>query len=153
MKLSLKTLFVLPLLIIAFSGCEKDNPVEGDHDHEHAEAAGMVIAQNNVEIVRYEAGEVSGQMTIKTGETTSILSVQFIDEHDGDLFTPEEDHYVLAWTFADDNIAAIIQDESTDKWEFKVQGIIAGETTVEMKIMHDDHADFVSLPVPVIVTP
>lgn len=153
MKLISRLFMVLFALSIIVLGCEK-NPVDDDHDHDHdhAEAVGLVITQSGAEIVRYENGTVTGEITVKAGEETPLLSVKFIDEHDGDLFTPEEDHYSLGWTIADEAIAELEQHDEDGKWKFHIHGKSAGNTTIEIKIMHEDHADFVSLPIPIQVT-
>ncbi len=153
MKFIFRFFVVLFALSLIVWGCEK-NPVDDDHDHNdaHAEAVGLVITQSGTEIVRYESGVVTGQITVKAGEETPLLSVKFIDEHDGDLFTPEEDHYSFDWMIADESIAELEQYDENGKWRFHIHGKTAGNTTIEIKIMHDDHADFVSLPIPIEVT-
>ncbi len=141
-------LFALSLIVLV---CNK-NPVDHDHDDNHAEAVGLVITQSGAEIVRYENGVVTGKITVKAGEETPLLSVQFINEHDGDLFTPDGDHHTLGWTMADELIAELEQHNEDGKWKFHIHGKTTGNTTIEIKIMHEDHADFVSLPIPVEVT-
>ncbi len=138
--------------IIFFAGCQNDNPVSNDeHDHDHAEAAGLVITQSGAEIVRYENGEVTGKITVRAGEETPSLSVKFIDEHDGDLFTPDPDHHSLVCEVNDESIAIYEKQEGSD-WSFIIHGVAQGNTQIEIKIFHEDHADFVSLPIPIEVT-
>ena len=145
MKSILKLSLALLALVLVFAGCD-GNPVKSD-EHDHAEAVGLVITQSGAEIARYEQGAVTGKITVKANEETPLLSVKFIDEHDGDLFVPEEDHYSLAWTIADLSIAEVEQHAEDGKWKFHIKGKAAGTTTIEIKILHDDHADFVSLPI------
>ena len=96
----LLTLFAIAALFI-FIGCSDDSNLvkDDDTDHDHAEAVGCVISSSGEELARYEAGEVTGKLTVKAGEETPLLSIKFIAE-DGDLFQPEEDHYKLDWEFS-----------------------------------------------------
>ncbi|KAA3655729.1 MAG: hypothetical protein DWQ10_17010 [Calditrichaeota bacterium] len=151
--LKFNSILSITALILSFSfyACDEDNPVNDDGDNDHAEAVGLVVLQSETEIVRYENGAVTGEITLKAGEATQ-LSVLFINDHDGELFSPDEDHHSLDWTVADQTIADLSQDGITAAWEFQVSGEKVGNTTVELKILHEDHADFVSLPIPIRVT-
>jgi hypothetical protein len=148
----LKVLVVALSLSIIIFGCDKDNPVDEDNHGEHAEAVGLVISQSGAEIVRYENGTVTGKISVAAGEETPLLSVKFIDEHDSELFTPEGEHHSLGWTIADESIAEVEKHEEDGEWMFHIKGKITGNTTIEIKIMHEDHADFVSAPIPIEVT-
>lgn len=149
----MRKLFLLFVILVAFIfviGCDKDNPVNEDEHSDHAEAVGLVITQNDSEIVRYEEGVVTGAIAVQAGEETGLLFVEFIAE-DGDLFSPDSDHHSLDWTVADQTVAQATlsetQDNDADAWKFSVAGLKAGETTIEIKILHEDHSDFVSLPI------
>lgn len=153
MKHLFKVSWVL-LALIFVTSCSKDsNPVaDDDHsDHDHAEAVGCVISSSGLELARYEEGTVTGQITVKVGEDTPLLSIRFIAE-DGDLFQPEEDHYVLDWEFSEADIAELEQQDEDERWLFHIHGESEGATNVTFKINHDDHADFVAQPIPVVVT-
>lgn len=141
---------VLFLLIFAiptiYSGCSDDpvSPDEGDH----FEAVGLVLTQSGIEEVRYENGVVTGEIEVDEGELTTLYSIEFIDE-DGNLGVPTGEHHSLAWEIGDTNIVQIIQHVEDGKWRFHFQGKEHGETEVTFSILHDDHADFVSAPIPV----
>ncbi len=134
---------------IFYAGCAK-NPVK-DHHGEHNEAVGLVILRGNEEWVRYQDGNVTGSIYVKSGTETPLLSIRFIDEHEGSLFTPAVAHSSLAWTIADPSIAEAKQNLGDDPWSLRIVGKAVGTTSIEIKIMHGDHADFVSLPIPIIV--
>ena len=73
-----------------------------------------------------------------------MLSVRFIAE-DGDLFTPDPDGgWSLAWDIADESVAEVEHHEEDGAWAFHIIGLEEGQTTIELKINHGDHADFVS---------
>jgi hypothetical protein len=146
----LKVLLVAAVAFTLAACGDDDNPVDSDHD-EHAEAVGLVITDSGAEIVRDERGTVTGEIEVGVERETTLLSVRFLAE-DGDLFVPEDDHYSLGFEIADESIAEIEWHEEDGKWAFHVVGHAAGETTIRLKIMHDDHADFVSRPLEIHVT-
>ncbi len=148
----LRSIFALFFLTTFFFiiGCSDDNnPVkESDTDHDHAEAVGCIISSSVVELARYEKGAVTGQLQVKAGEETPLLSIVFIAE-DGDVFQPEENHYKLAWDFSASDIAEIEQHDEDGRWRFHLKGKNAGNTDITFKVLHGDHADFVAKPIPV----
>ena len=141
-KIESLALLVLVLFMVA---CGDDNPVDPDiNDEIHAEAWGLVIFTSGQEIIRYENGEVEGQIDVGHGKETSLLSVRFIAE-DGELFTPDPaGGWSLAWDIADESVASVEQHEEDGAWNFHIVGLEEGQTTVAFKINHGDHADFVS---------
>ena len=70
--------------------------------------------------------------------------MRFIDE-DGDQFVPDaDDGYALDWEIADESIAEVEQHEEDGPWAFHIAGLEEGQTTLVVKLNHNDHADFVS---------
>ena len=106
---------------------------------------GLVIrGTDGAEIVRNENGQVSGEIEIGYGKETALLTVRFIAE-DGNLFAPDtEDGFSLGWEIADVSIAEIDQHAEDGAWNFRIVGLNDGKTTLRLKIIHEDHADFVS---------
>lgn len=148
---------LLSIIILAsFLAVACDNPV--NNDEEHPEAEGFVLTSSGVEIVRYEGGEFAfndnseythdGQVHVPEGQETPLVRIDFLDP-DGNEFSPEDDGSSLDWQIADETIAEIEQHEEDGKWRFHIRGIEEGETTIRFILMHGDHADFESLPMPV----
>ena len=142
-----KSISALSIFALAFfiASCGDDNnPVDTEHEEEHAEAVGLIIRNSGEEIVRYENGEVEGEIEVGHGLETALLSVRFIAE-DGDLFTPDEDEgFALDWEIADESIAEVEHHEEDGAWAFHIVGLEEGQTTILIKISHEGHADFVS---------
>ncbi len=138
-------LLVLAVSFFIVAGCDKDNPVE-PHE-EHNEAEGMVLKIGGENIVVVEEGKVqSGEITVKAGNVTAEISARFLD-HDGHEFIPEEEGSSLAFVIDDGSIAeaSVV---SGKQWEFTVNGKTAGSTTIVVKLMHHDHSDFTTPPIP-----
>lgn len=126
-----------PFLLAACS----DNPV--DHDHHH-EPVGYVLLDGASEIFRSTNATASDTLAI-TLEATPIYTVRFVDE-DGDLIEPHDDETTLDVTVADEAIVRL-ENLDADAWRFSLLGMEAGETTVEVALVHGGHADYRSEPV------
>jgi hypothetical protein len=135
------------------AGCgDDDNPVNAHQGEEHAEAIGLIIRNSGAEIVRYENGKISGEIDVGHGKETALLSVRFIAE-DGDLFTPHtDDGFSLGWEIVDETVAKVDWHPEDGAWAFHIVGEADGKTTIRLKIMHEGHADFVSMPIEIHVS-
>ena len=133
------------LAILLFAGCgDDDNPVDPHEWDDHAEAFGLVILSSGEELVRQESGKVEGEIEVGHGLETALLTVRFIAE-DGDRFVPDaDDGYALDWEIGDESIAEVEHHEEDGPWSFHIAGLEEGETTLVIKLNHNDHADFVS---------
>ena len=140
---------LMALTLVA--GCGDDNPADHDHD-EHAEAFGFVLYNSGAEVVRYEQGVVTGELDVGLEKETALLTVRFLNE-EGDSFTPDaNDGYSLGWEVTDSAIAEVEWHEEDGLWAFHVIGEGLGETTMVIKLNHNGHSDFVSLPFEIHVT-
>lgn len=136
-KLLAVTASFLMILLFTLGGC-KDNPVEPEEGH--AEAEGLVLRMNGVDIVTVREGVVTGQVTVVNGTETDHIDVYFLD-HNGTRFRPEGDDHDLGWAIADTSVAGIERDPG-EKWGIHVIGKSVQSTTVELRILHHDHIDF-----------
>ena len=152
-SIRVRCLLLCMVVIVLAASCNKDsNPVgENELFGDHADAVGCVVFNDDVELARSDKGEVTGQLEVKNGQKTPLLTVKFIAE-DGDLFQPEGEHYTLNWEVAAADIAAIEQSTENGKWRFQLAGKKVGTTGVVLKIFHGDHADFVANTIPIKVT-
>ena len=152
LKRSMSALSIFALALFVASCGDDDNPVDPDDHDDHADAVGLIIRDSGKEIVRYENGEVTGEIEVGHGKETALLSVRFIEE-DGDIGTPdEEDGYSLGWEIADESIAEVDQHAEDGAWNFHIVGLEEGETTIRIEINHRDHLDFKSAPIEIHVS-
>lgn len=140
-------LLLAVMSLLAFQAC--DNHVHDD-DHDHVEPVGFFLRESDRNVVTYQNATVQGSITVPAGGETGLISVVFIDE-DGDEFTPEGDVYSLALETTSTNFE-FEQHPEDGKWRFHVVGLQAGTGTFILKLMHGEHADFRSQPIPVTVT-
>ncbi len=147
------TLFVLlAATLMFFAAC--DNAVDDDGHSDHAEAHGLRLTLNGVNVYQVLEGEVSCSsapcgITISEGEETALISATFLD-HDGDALSEaqlNEDQFSLGHEFETAGVAEFEQHDEDGKWRFHIHGEAAGTTAFQLKLMHGDHADFTTPPV------
>lgn len=147
------TLFAILLAGLVWAGCS-DNPV--DPTDEHLEARGVALRMNGTDTVVVDSNRIKqGRIVVKEGTQTSHISIQFIRESDGTRAVPpaDDDHMKLGWTIADTTIAGVVREDDDGEWAMHISGLKAGQTTIVIKLLHGDHADFQSIPIPIEVTP
>jgi len=137
--------FILALLLT--TGFLASCGTEDDHDHEeHSDPEGLALYIDGSQVAKQENGTVTyaegGHVHAHMDEASSA-EVYFIDD-DGDEFQPEEEYYTLGIeSDPEGQVTASIS--SSNKWAFGMQCTSAGTADVTFKLMHDDHADFVSM--------
>ena len=125
-----------------------DNPAEDDHD-EHADAEGLVLVIGGEEVVRVEEAEVSGSLTVEAGETTSDITVEFLD-HDGHEVHAEDldEEFSLGVEIQGSEIVTVAYPST---WTFTLHGDEAGDTAIRVQLLHEGHSDFTTPDIPVTV--
>lgn len=129
-------------MTMLLAGC--DNPA-GDDDHdEHAEPRGLQLVMNGDVIWNYLNGEASDDhIDLEAGSETDLITIEWLDQ-DGDEIHAEDldDEFGLGWEIANEDIASVEQHSEDGPWSFHLHGESAGETTMQIMLMHGDHADF-----------
>ena len=135
------------LLMSGLVACS--NPAEDDHEEEHAEAEGLVLVLGGEEVVRVEEAEVTGSLTVGAGETTSDITVEFLDEDGNEVHVEDLDEELSL--NVDIRGSEIVTVASTGQWTFTLEGDEAGDTAIRIQLLHDDHADFTTPDIPITV--
>ena len=133
-------------------GCEDES--HDDHEEGHTDADGFKLedAAGNVVYREFE-GAMEGSVTLAVGETLE-LSVHFLD-HEGNEIAHEEegeDHEDGLEASGFDVTVAVVEVEGHEEggdhddhgMALHVEGVSAGSTSFELKLMHDGHADYTS---------
>lgn len=148
-----------PIAALALLPSCGDNPVKQEVHCDHIDADGVRLSQGNVVLVEQFNGIHTGQIDVGAGSVQSDIEATFLKEEfvDG-APTPADitmdpacfgDH-TLGWEVEDPTVAEVFQSEG-QVWSFNVRGLSPGTTTVQVVIVHVDHNDFVSLPIPIVV--
>lgn len=155
---SLKTYTTLLLTgaMLFTIGCEDESHDDHDHEEGHTDADGFILedAAGN-EVYREFEGAMTGSVTLAVGETLE-LSVHFLD-HEGNEIAHEEeeegeDHEDGLVVEGNDASIAVVEVEEHEEggdhddhgMALHVEGVSAGSTSFQLKLMHDGHADYTS---------
>ena len=152
---SLKTYMTLLLTgaMLFTIGCEDESHDDHDHEEGHTDADGFILedAAGN-EVYREFEGAMTGSVTLAVGETLE-LSVHFLD-HEGNEIAHEEgeDHEDGLVVSGNDASIAVVEVEEHEEggdhddhgMALHVEGVSAGSTSFELRLMHDGHADYTS---------
>jgi hypothetical protein len=135
-----------------FSGCGEDNIVQPQE--EHFEPEGLLIKPEGLPdtLVHYFQGAfINGKdnLSIAAGDTSAHLDIDFLNSNQVEI-QPGSSGYSLDWAVANTMVADIFSDEP---WAFHVIGITADTTSFSLKVLHNGHADFTTLPIRINVTP
>ncbi len=147
--------FLFSTLTLAM-GCDDDDPLSPPEDH--FEAVGLQIVKSGVVIFSYYGPDFAPG-TIETDDTIKISQglsdhwdVKFYDKDSTVIAPPDDADKSFSAVFSDPSVAELWWHEGEEgEFEFHMRGLKEGFTTVEFKVMHNDHADFTTLPIPVLV--
>lgn len=135
-----KTIIGILLISIAliFNSCDS-----GD---DHGEVpVGLVLLQQGTEVLIQDSGTVTyvngNAIQVTTGQTTGVFTVEFIAE-DGDRYVPEGNDYSLVINIGNESFVTANHPENAGKWSFSLNGIAAGNTTIQFELFHSGHSDF-----------
>ena len=134
------------LLMSGLVACS--NPAEDDHE-EHPDVAGLTLVLGGEEVVRVANAEVTGTLTVEAGETTSDITVEFLDEDGNEVHVEDLDEELSL--NVDIRGSEIVTVASTGQWTFTLEGDEAGDTAIRIQLLHDDHADFTTPDIPITV--
>ncbi|MCF8412437.1 MAG: hypothetical protein K9G44_03405 [Melioribacteraceae bacterium] len=143
-------LILFVLISTIFSGCE-DDPVEPQS--EHYEAIGVYLSQSGIKVASILRGETTDTLFVAAGARTDGINVQFYDENEELIEPPTESGTSFAWEIENPTLVSVWQHEGEEGgFEFHLDGIQEGITSIELFIMHNDHPDFRSGEIPVKVS-
>lgn len=154
-RMSISVFFLLTLI----AGC-KDNPVDHDHNEQHAEVGGAAFNASGNRLVTYWDTKVKGQFEVAAGSISPVMTIKFLSDLDSSKAadTHSED-LTLKLTVADTSIAVasiaipsgIQKTAHEDDYAMILRGKKAGSTTLKVSLLHGDHPDFETLPIPIII--
>jgi hypothetical protein len=139
------------LIIITFHGCTKDDgPIAPPE--EHFEAIGMYFTTSGIEVVSILRGVTTDTLKAPLGGIGAGIDVQFYDKNENIIDPPTNPDLTLAWKIDDTTVVSVWQHPGEEGgYEFHLRGLKEGTTHIEFMILHDNHADYTSGKIPVIV--
>lgn len=145
-------IFFLSLIfvLILITSCNEE-PIAPQE--EHIQAKGMVFYSSGIEVARIETGKTNDTLTAPVGGLSDHIEIKFIGEDELEFSPAEDAPQSLAWEIENPSIADIWQHEGEEgAFEFHLEGLLVGETSIEFFAMHNDHSDFRSGNIPVKIT-
>jgi hypothetical protein len=147
--------FSVLVIIIALhllAGCSgEDDPVTPPADHFQPE--GITILSGGDTLVVYFQGVVRPGDTLKAPAGNNLSphwNLRFMDGSRQELAPPSVTTHQLGWTIANNAVAEVYRDPG-DEWDFHLRGKESGVTTITFRVLHGGHADFTTVPIPVLV--
>lgn len=146
---------LLPLALIILA-CENSDDLADEE--EHFNAVGMVLIDSGVEIFRYFEGEIltptdnhMDTLIVPVG-LTAHWEMKFLNEQEELIEPPDDPDKYLGWVIGDTSLVEFYFHEGEENgFEFHLNGKIVGETTLEFRVMHGEHYDYHTLPLPLSV--
>ena len=138
--------------MVTLSSCKEEDPIEPAH--EHFDAVGMVLLNSDstvfLNIFEGMVQSENKEINLKINDSTDFYIIKFLDENGNLIEVPDEEHKTFSWDIADHDIFQI-NFKNENGWFISFKGLNIGTTNVVFKIMHEDHNDFKTPAVPVIV--
>lgn len=134
-----------------FIGCSEDT-VQTPQS-EHFQASGMIIYNETLSdtILYYHNGTLmSGHdsLFVPYNALSGHWTIKFLDANKNRLEPPTGQNHTLGWLIDDPNKLEVFRHEN-DIWEFHLKGKALGTTNIKFQILHEGHADFQTIPIPV----
>ncbi len=143
MKFNFKLLSIALIAIVTLSACKLAN------DEDHLDIGSFRILSNGQVVAQQNGTNVTGAITLSSQSTSGVMSLEFRDP-DGDIITITDDDLYLE---VDTNNPGVVlaQNSNSSRWSFTLTGVGPGSAGIVIKLMHGNHADFESRPIPVTV--
>lgn len=153
-----RLIFIGAVILAVFAGgCifddEKDDPSSTQQDH--FEAEGIVLIDSGVRFFKMFRGQIdTSESKVDTLVVPVGLSphwtIKFLDENEQEIDPPDDDNKSFGWIIPDPSVVEMYRHDGQE-WEFHLNGLMVGETSIEFRVMHNDHYDFHTPAIPVSV--
>jgi hypothetical protein len=155
-KTALLAFFVFSFMMF-IDGCKEDDIVTPASEHFEPEGL-FILAEGNTSdtVVRVFGGVVNNNDTLKAplNILTEHWEVFFWDANRNVLDPPSDGSHTLGFTIRDASVIQTVMDNPND-WAFHLKGLILNPdtTSMQIKVLHEGHADFTTPYIPVKVDP
>ncbi|MBI1932850.1 MAG: hypothetical protein HYS24_09975 [Ignavibacteriales bacterium] len=142
--------FLFILLLISVYSCT-DDPISNQEDH--FEAIGTIIYDaTGAEVVSILRGITNDTLKVISGKLSDHYTVKFYIDNENIVDSPQNEHTRLNYEIGDSNLVTWWQHPGEEGgFEFHLNGKKKGITTVQLFIVHEDHNDYRSGEIPLLV--
>jgi hypothetical protein len=137
-------------MFVAFTfvaACDDDDPT-GDVDDHAVEVAAILLTVGDQTYTINESGVDPSPISVPI--VSVPVEAEFLDDQGQPVDELTDDEFELGLEVGD---PLLLTYAPTGAFEGTLTGIQAGETTIGVSLLHDDHPDFGPFPVPVTVGP
>jgi hypothetical protein len=142
------------VLLTLIAGCkDEESPITPPADHFQPE--GLMLRAEGDTVLYYFQGAVRPGDTIKAPAGNNLsphFTLTFLNAAGEVISPPSTSTHHLGWTIGLNNVAEVYRDPG-DEWNFHVRGKDSGYTTITLRVLHGDHADFTTQALPLHVSP
>lgn len=138
----------ISIVVLFLTSCNSHDPVAPQEDH--FEAIGTVIYDaTGAEIVRILRGITSDTLTAQVGVLSDHYNVKFINDDEEVVDPPTDDpEQSMEVSITETNLLET-ETDMPGAFEFHLRGKATGNTTIEIKLLHNGHSDYRSGLIPV----
>ena len=148
MKSSFINLYIYIILALITISCSKEtNPITPDENH--FKANGLILESSDKRLLTYFNLKTKDTLKIPLGISDHI-EVKFLDKDSTTINPPDDKDKKFGWVIDDTSIVSVYR-HSGDEWEFHLVGKKIGKTFIEFRVLHNDHPDFKTIKIPVII--
>ncbi len=145
-----KFIVIISFLIITVA-CSKDNETINQADH--FEAIGTAITDASGAIsVKILRGITTDTLVAPYGARSEAMFIKFYDNNENIIQPPKDADKYLGYEIGDPSLVKVYQHEGEEGgYEFHLDGLKEGKTTIQFFVMHNGHADYRSGLIPLVV--
>lgn len=138
--------------------CSDSGTAPDEHGHDpaegncgHLEGDGYILDSGGQDLVFGWRGAQTGELEVREGELGAPMTMRFLDA-DSVLFGVADncEDNSLGIVIDDPEMLEVVRDPGVE-WTFRLRGLLAGETTLTLRGMHEGHSHIATLPIPVTV--
>jgi hypothetical protein len=130
------------------AACDDDDPTGDDGDDHAEEVASIRLTVGDQTYTIDESGVEPSPITVPVASVP--VEADFLDDEGQPVDGLTDDEFELGLEVGDPSLLTYVP---TDAFEGTLTGTQAGETTISVSLIHEDHPDFGPFPVPVTVGP
>ncbi len=137
--------------IVYLTGCSEDTVQTPQSAH--FQASGLIIYNETLSdtILYYHNGVLKpgfDSLFVPFNALSGHWTIKFLDANKIQLEPPSGPNHTLGWLIDDPNMLELYR-HGNDIWEFHLKGKALGTTKIKFQILHEGHADFQTIPIPV----